>query len=65
MGEIEGSSGPFTTERGEKLEVLRDRVEVVVTQFPDYWKAGPIKHQLYADILFGIIRGDIPTPPAE
>jgi hypothetical protein len=55
----------YDTERGEKLDALRNAVNVVVDEFPEYWKGGPMKHLLYAAVIRGIIDGHVPVPPEE
>ena len=55
-------AAPYTTERGEKLDVFRDLVETTALLFNTTWRKGPMNHTLYAAIARGIIRGDIPTP---
>jgi len=56
---------PYTSERGDKLNIFRDNVEEVVAQFDPRWHSGPMNHTLYAAAVRGLIRGDIPTPPSE
>ena len=53
---------PYTTERGEKLATFRDVVEDAADAFPDDWRSGPANNGLYAAIVRGVVRGDIPTP---
>lgn len=55
----------YPTDRGKVLKQFRESVREKIKDFPTYWKCGPVRHTLYAAVIKGLIKGNLPQPPPE